>query len=524
LSVSRPVEVLQGAFIAIRQQFLAVAHQSERTLLLGTVLLASSVSAATGLVLAQYYSVDVLSSLLYPPDDCWVGLPTNIGRHCFNDYTIMVAGGMRPNPWEPYPILVFSHYVPTHNNYPAAGMIPHVVFGLLGKWLGAPRLGLLGYLFVLTIACLTPAVWAARGARGLERLVVFAACGVAAVPAWIAIDRGNSVGFIVPIALAFLVALCRQRWGLVAVMVVLAALVKPQFALLAVALLAARQWRLGWIAVVGAVLSNLAAYLLWPRDFPGTIVQSIQGTLGYGNFESQTDIGNISFGRALLMIPDTVKISQTGGEIPDGFLAGPRSLIGYGILVVVVVCVLALGRRIPPVMVGIVLLAAVSLSPAVTHTYYLVFVLPVAALVVRGPDGPPGSGIFDRLAALGDHRRVVGICVSLAAALSIVQIAVPILKTQVGTGEPGVLGIVRFAPLISTTAVLTPFLWLIACAAIIISYARRPVPGTSVDASTTCASHEPNRQPPSPLHVDAQDHDHAAVSGGRQPGEQAVHE
>ena len=66
----------------------------------------------------------------------------------------------------------------------------------------------------------------------------------------------------------FLVALCRQRWGLVAVMVVLAALIKPQFAVLAVVLFAARQWRLGGIAVAGVVISNLAAYLLWPRDFP----------------------------------------------------------------------------------------------------------------------------------------------------------------------------------------------------------------------------------------------------------------
>jgi len=72
----------------------------------------------------------------------------------------------------------------------------------------------------LTIAVLSPAVWAARGARGLERIVVFVACGAAAVPVWTVIDRANSVGLLAPIGLVFLVALCRQRWGLVAVMVV----------------------------------------------------------------------------------------------------------------------------------------------------------------------------------------------------------------------------------------------------------------------------------------------------------------
>jgi hypothetical protein len=62
--VNRPVEVLRGAVSATRERLLAVAGQSERTILLGTVLLMSAVSAMTGFVLAQYYSVDVFSSLV----------------------------------------------------------------------------------------------------------------------------------------------------------------------------------------------------------------------------------------------------------------------------------------------------------------------------------------------------------------------------------------------------------------------------------------------------------------------------
>ena len=130
----------------------------------------------------------------------------------------------------------------------------------------------MAYLLALTTAFLTPAVWAARGARGLERIVVFVSCGIAATPAWMAIDRGNSVGFVAPIGLVFLVALLRRRWGLVAIMVILAAaLVKPQFAVLVFALFAVRQWRLGSLTVAGAAVCNIAAYLLWPRDFPETI-------------------------------------------------------------------------------------------------------------------------------------------------------------------------------------------------------------------------------------------------------------
>ena len=491
--MNRPLELLRGAVTAIREQLLAIAGQSERTLLLGTILLTSAVSATTGFVLAQYYSIDVLSSLMAnPAEDCWLDWGAQIGRHCFGDYPWSVGVGMRPNPWEPYSLfLPWNNYQADQNDYVAAGMVPQLLFGLPAKWLGTPRLGLIGYLLALTIAVLTPAVWAARGARGLERVVVFVALGAAAIPAWTVIDRGNSTGFIAPIALVFLVALRRQRWGLVAIMVVLAALVKPQFALLALALLAARQWRLGGLAVGGVVIANLAAYLLWPQGFPGTIVQSIHNTLHHGSPEKRVWLQNASFGRGIFFIPDMIE-TRNRGSLPSGFLDGPRSLIGYVVLVAVVGCVLALGRRIPPVMVGIALLATASLFPCLSYRYYLLFALPVAAMVARDPDGPPGLGIFDRLDILGDRRRALGVCLSLTAALTIAQIALPFPPTQVDIpGQMGVIGVIGTTPVIPTTADLLPVLWLIACTAIIASYARRPTSGTSAGASTTSAWSEP---------------------------------
>jgi len=254
---------------------------------------------------------------------------------------------------------------------------------------------------------------------------------------------------------------------LVAIMVVLAALVKPQFAVLAVALLAARQWRLGGIAIVGVVISNLAAYLVWPRDFPQTIGQSIHAVLSYGGSLALGGPYNVSFGRG----------------IPD---------FGYVVLVVVVVSVLVLGRRISPVMTGIALLATAALFPPLVYQTYLVLALPIAALVARDPDGPAGSGIFDRLATLGDRRRAVGICLSLAAALSIAQIALPTPTIAMPiAGQLGAIGIVGTTPIVFTTLPLVPLAWLIACAAIIVSYTRRPVPGAWADASTTSALGEP---------------------------------
>jgi hypothetical protein len=486
MRVKRPIEMLEGAASALRNQISAVTKQSERKLLLRTVVLVSGLSAAVAYVLTQYYSVDVLSSLVSNPEDCIMNWGSRIGRHCFSDYNLPVSWGMQPNPWAPYPLFWPPDYQPAHPNYPAAAMVPQLIFALLATWLKAPQLGLLSYLLALTVAVLTPAVWAARGARGVERTVVFIACGVVAIPAWMVLDRANSVALLAPVGLIFLVALCRRRWGVVAIMVVLATLIKPQFVVLAFVLFAVRQWRMGGVAIAGAVTSSLAAYLLWPRDFPATIAQSMHNTLNYGSPGLAVGFRNVSFGRALLLIPDGIKAAQTGGKIPDGFLAGPRSLAGYAVLAAIVIAVLALGPRIPPVLTGIMLLASASLFPALVFHYYLVFVLPIAALVVRDPDGPPGEGIFDRLATQGGRRRAVGICVSLAAALSVTQIALPgrpfpePVYGQV-LGQPGVVGVVGTRPLVTTTLFLVPIVWLIACAVIIVSYARRPVSSDNTD-------------------------------------------
>ncbi|EHB56242.1 hypothetical protein MycrhDRAFT_3436 [Mycolicibacterium rhodesiae JS60] len=459
---------LPGA--ALCQLRSAIGCQTERTLLLSTILLLFAVSWATGFVLARYYSVDVLSNLGTLPKDCWEDWGMRIGTHCFSDYPVVGKLAARPNPWEMYWIGV----VPSRIQYSAAGMVPYLFFWNLGNWLGAPQLVLVIVVMLLAVAVMVPAIWAARGARGTERVVVFLACGVLAFPVWMVIDRGNSVGLVTPLALIFLVALSRRRWGLVAIVVVLAALVKPQFAALAVALLGARQWRLSAATIIGVVSTNLGAYLLWPRDFPATIGQSFDNLVHYTTTVSVWAESNVSFANGVILPLRKVIRAAVGRDgISDASFDSAGGLVGYGILVAVVASVVILGRRIDPVMAGIVLLATASLFPAATNGYYLVFVLAVAALVVRDPDGPPQSGIFDRLAAFGDRRRTVGICVSLAVAVSIVQIALPFPPPRQVTNIDG------SAMFVHNTLLLTPLAWLIACTAIIVSYARKSARLTS---------------------------------------------
>ena len=62
---------------------------------------------------------------------------------------------------------------------------------------------------------------------------------------------------------------------------------------------------------------------------------------------------------------------------------------------------------------------------------------------------------------------------SLAAALSVAQIVLPGRPFQLPIWGEGFV-MVGTTSVVATTAELTPILWLVACAAIIVSYARKP--------------------------------------------------
>ncbi len=87
----------------VRKRFSAFASQSPRTILLGTILLASALSAVMAFILTQYSSIDAFSSLTHDPQDCFNYWEIRVGRHCFSDYTEPMTLAFRPNPWEGQP-------------------------------------------------------------------------------------------------------------------------------------------------------------------------------------------------------------------------------------------------------------------------------------------------------------------------------------------------------------------------------------------------------------------------------------
>ncbi len=437
------------------------AWYSPSHLLLSLVAALALLLVGTAFVASHYFGKDVASSLTYIADDKYCDLSANegIGIHCFGDYRLVADYVSAPNPWD----VINGNY----NNYPAGSMLPHAIFRVLGDIVGSPLVGLLGYLTAMLAAMAVPAIWASKGRPLATRIMILALFGVGAVPALMALDRGNSVGFAVPAMLAFLVAMRREKYRTVVVAIVIASLIKPQYLLLVLALIAHRRWRHTAYAIGGAAVANVLAFLTWPQNFPGTIIQSVQNTLRYSaDFPLHIDYpANVSLAEGVYVFIQhagrVVGISNAGQWVFTN--SGPVSI---ALALAVAAAVVALGRRLPPVIGGSLLLMAASLAPAVSWPYYLVFGLPIAAVLLRDPAGPPAEhgwrGALD-VASFSRLQQLAAFGIVLATAGTVSRVLLPLRVNAALYADQGV---------IATNGNVIPTMWLAATALVLIAWAR----------------------------------------------------
>jgi hypothetical protein len=433
-------------------------------LLFALVIVLAALSLLSGYVLIHYFNKDVLSSITYDSNDGWCLIGTeSIGTHCFGDYSSVVLSAAQQNPW----IAVNGHV----SNYPASGMLPQFLFGSIGALFGSHLVGLFAYLLVLTAALISPAIWASRGKTLTMRLLTVFLFGLFSAPALMTLERGNAIGFVVPALLAYLVALRRGNYTVVVIAIVLASLVKPQFALLVLALFILRKWRHAILAFSGVVAANLLAYLAWPRDFPETLWQSALAILRYGGGVSLADDfpANVSLAKGMYWVEHWAR-KLFGFSNLHSLTAQNAGMIGAAIVLIAMVILLILGRRLPSHVAGIVLLALTSLFVSTTWSYYLVFALPVAAIILRDPSNTElgrhrWRGVFDQALSSVPKKIAVALTV-LAVAATVAQVPLPIGASIPGQPPVNFAGSV----VVHTTVDAVPVLWLIAAFAILVAW------------------------------------------------------
>jgi hypothetical protein len=404
-------------------------------------LLVSSLLLSAGVLIAwtswAYLGIRVNELLAFVSADGACDLAsTGLGIHCFNDYTrtidVLIAGTMWsvPNPYTPVGSLLFWPFI------------------WVQQATGSPRAGLLAFLACGLVCLLVPALWAAWHRRRLAGILVLM-LGFAATPVLVALDRGNSVAFVVPALLLFAVAFARERWKLLLVAVVLASCVKPQFALLAIAFVPVRQIRMLVLTAGAVVVVNVAAIPFATGDPAGMVRQVLSGASGVSGRMPYGGIGggNVSFAQSTLDVGQLLVGSTDAGWRFLSAINDMPSLVVLSLIAATLIAFILLRERLAPALVICWSLALASMVVTLSWAYYTVFAVVVAALLVVdpvSPDDESGRGLLDFTVGSGRAgariERIASAAFAwillLATALTVYQLPVGIAVFRSGGASP----------------------------------------------------------------------------------------
>ncbi|GAA3802414.1 glycosyltransferase 87 family protein [Cellulomonas soli] len=385
-------------------------------------------------VAASYLERVPSTLMVFPPADNWCQIGTeSFGVHCFGDFAI-VDELFAQDAWNSGWGSVAS--------YPALAWLPSLLIRRLGESLGGGQLPTAMFLVVAGSCLLVPAVWAAWGNLRSRLPVTVVLVGASTSAFLVTMDRANTVALTVPALLLFAVAVSRRKFGWVGVAVTVAALLKPQLALLAVVLLAHRQYRTFVLTAVSTAGFTVLGFLAFPRYFPENLFGWVRAISGYSDIQS-IDVGypvSLGASRGVLTVVDLTGLGALLGDdraaLVDalGSAAGLLNLVVIGLLAAVI---LLTARRVNPLWTVFLAFGVVLYSSSTVYVYYLSMLLAVAALVLRDartstpPTGRTWAGTLDDGPATTASRM-----------------------TRVATGSLVVATVLVLAPVVVPTAVL----------------------------------------------------------------------
>lgn len=406
---------------------------AERYLGLATLLL--GIGVVTVVVAASYLELapsGLLMFALREGGNGWCTVPgQSIGPHCFGDYAIVDDFFWGDNDaWNGGGKLPAS-------NYSAIAWLPALATFHLGEVLGGGQIGVLIFL-ALSVACLVvPAVWAGWKRWSTHAPVAVAVIGLAAGPALMALDRGNSVALAVPFLCLFAVAYVRRNFALVTVAVVGAALLRPQLAVLAVVLLVHRQYRMLLVSALSTAALTVAGFVFFPH-FPANLLGWLRSLVAYNTVKSSGDgyPVNLGLGRSLVVLVDMSGLGQLMGSVRREdlvlWLDQNGMLLNLLALALGAVVLFLRARVLNPLWVVLIVLCMTLWTSSTVYAYYLAIFLVPAALLLRDPrnradEVPTGrwAGTLDGDGPPARGRRSIDAVVAVVVALVLAPIVVP---------------------------------------------------------------------------------------------------
>jgi len=349
-----------------------------------------------------YFGKSTSAILSFKVDDGWCPTPgSGFGAHCWGDYQTPLLGLGMPNQWE------------EGSAYPPITTIIFKPFAFITNNLQSNRFGLVCYLAAGMAAMLVTIFYAAKRVKS-NRLLFMVLFGVLATPIAIAFDRGNLVMFAVPVFFAFAVSVLEKNWNRTVFFVVLATVIKPQFALLVLPMFAWRKWYHIFYALILSLLVHSIGFLLLTNDPVRVFNQWYDFVTVWQSGLIQDGMGghNFSFVQSIY---DWVKIVEemfleNSTRLSDFLYVHGQSAVYTGVLLLFV-AVVFLGKHFSQLGILSCSLALASLVTGISWAYYQVFALVIAGLIVRSdpqPSGVLGEDLLDREIREGSLGRFTG--------------------------------------------------------------------------------------------------------------------
>ena len=405
----------------------------------GVIAISQILALLTWWVAGSYFSINIFTSISYFGFDNHCELPDALGVHCFGDSLYPITMAMSDNPWSGYYGI---------NPYLGLGMVPYWIYGHLIEIVGDTSVVMFVNLILLFTSLSVPFVWVSRG-RKFEFWPLLILCiGPLTAPGIVALDRGNSVALIVGPLLWFTVSFTKNNLGQVVLAVTFLAAIKPQYGLLVVLLAAYREWKPFFDSIRAVALTQFLGFLLWPNIFPGSVLQAFSMSQKFQSYSSISDVypPQISLASGVFQTERIIRrILNIQTPYSNFFSMQLQNQIGFLVAALFTLLLFLKGRHSPRYLTASILIAILSMISATTYSYYGVFAIVLAAiliqnsLLVSSPDSQDASSL----------SRIQAISLVLALSSTLTRFPLPATFW---------IGDIK---LVETSAFFTPLAWML---------------------------------------------------------------
>ena len=321
------------------------------------------------LVLGSYYDQPITQALSFDIQDGQCDPETQgVGLHCFGDFHDIRKQLELPIIWDG-----------TLNPYPPTGLLPSLLVKPIESLFGV-RVSLFFFIALLFFAVATPAMYIVTTSTRTRRLYIRFACFVLfSQPVFFPLDRGNGSGFIVPLMMLYAVKLNRKPNWYATLAIAGAAAIRPQFALLAVGLLAFGQIK-HFLASIFATLSMIfIPFIFWPGNHRTNLAMWFHNITSYSS-GAKTDVaGKYPVNLSMRSVADHLD-AFLKNSISSGF-QNYYVLISLIVLAAITCALFACRKTNAKSLVLIVSLSLPCLMPETSFGYYSMFTLVLASLI-----------------------------------------------------------------------------------------------------------------------------------------------